>query len=171
MHRANGDFSVVESIAPAPGVIQAPTPVVEYLAPVPAVCHAPVFCLSSDASDLSSPEDECTSSCIVASAHQILYTGRKCGALEPGKRDADRVSWSRTSGGQPTQGGVCSRWLREEAARRGYAWRQQRRARQISSSREACVCPRRRFGNWQREGRVRVRVSRVLERVLGLGWL
>ena len=29
----------------------------------------------------------------------------------------------------------------------------------------------RRFGDWQREGRVRVRVARVLEGVLGLGWL
>ena len=34
---------------------------------------------------------------------------------------------------------------------------------------EKRVCPRRRFGNWQREGRVRVRVARVLERVLGSG--
>ena len=62
-------------------------------------------------------------------------------------------------------------WLRKEAARRGYAWRQQQRARQLSSLRAACVplvemlarrCGTRfleqaswwrRFGSWQREGR------------------
>ena len=32
-------------------------------------------------------------------------------------------------------------WLRKEAARRGYAWRQQQRARQLSSLRAACVPP------------------------------
>ena len=32
-------------------------------------------------------------------------------------------------------------WLRKEAARRGYAWRQQQRARQLSSLRTACVPP------------------------------
>ena len=32
-------------------------------------------------------------------------------------------------------------WLRKEAARRGYAWRQQQRAWQLSSSRAACLPP------------------------------
>ena len=32
-------------------------------------------------------------------------------------------------------------WLRKETTRRGYAWRQQRRARQLSSLRAACVPP------------------------------
>ena len=85
---------VVESIAPVPIMFQAPTPLVESIAPVPAV-----FPFSPDASDTSSPEDEYNALLgVVASAHQVFYTGRECGALEPGKRDADRVSWSRTSG-------------------------------------------------------------------------
>ena len=35
----------------------------------------------------------------------------------------------------------CSLWLRKEAARQGYAWRQRRRARQLCSLRTACVPP------------------------------
>ena len=36
---------------------------------------------------------------------------------------------------------VCSQWLRKEAARQGYAWRQRRRAQQLCSLRAACVPP------------------------------
>ena len=56
-------------------------------------------------------------------------------------RDADRVSWSRTSGWSPRRVGGHALWLRKKAARRGYAWRRQQRARQLSSSRAACVPP------------------------------
>ena len=36
---------------------------------------------------------------------------------------------------------ACSQWLREEAARQGYAWRQRGRAQQLCSLRAACVPP------------------------------
>ena len=71
---------------------------------------------------------------------------------------------------------ACSQWLRKEAARQEYAWRQRRRTAALlvtCSVRASWWCcwwlglaPLgwwRRFGNWQREGRGRVRVARVLE--------
>ena len=36
---------------------------------------------------------------------------------------------------------LCSQWLRKEAARQGYAWRQRRRAQQLCSLSAACVPP------------------------------
>ena len=39
------------------------------------------------------------------------------------------------------RGAVFAQWLRKEAARRGYAWRQQRRAQQLCLLRAACVPP------------------------------
>ena len=117
-------------IAPDPAVIQAPTPMVESIAPVPVVFQAPVFPLSPDASDTSSPEDEYTRSweslpvpiksftqvesaepLNLASETPTVFHGRE---LPAGRRD-----------------GLVGHalWLRKEAARRGYAWRQQQRAR------------------------------------------
>ena len=145
----------VLELSPVPAVIQAPTPAVEYITPVHSVfhaptpvvesvaqCHAPVFPLSPDASDMSSPEDEYTRSweslpvpiksftqvesaepLNLASETPTVFHGRE---LPAGRRD-----------------GLVSHalWLRKEAARRGYAWRQQQRARQLSSLRAACVPP------------------------------
>ena len=145
----------VVELSPAPAVIQAPIPAVEYITPVPSVfhaptpvvesvaqCHAPVFPLSPDASDMSSPEDVYTrsweslpvpiKSCTqvesaeplnLASETPTVFHGRE---LPAGRRD-----------------GLVGHalWLRKEAARRGYAWRQQQRARQLSSLRAACVPP------------------------------
>ena len=183
--RVRGTSASVLELSPVPSVFQAPTPVVESVAPVPVVFNAPVFPLSPDASDTSSPEDEYTRSweslpvpikCFtqvesaeplnLASETPTVFHGRE---LQAGRRD-----------------GLVGHalWLRKEAARRGYAWRQQHRARQLSSLRAACVPPGemlarpcgtrlleqaswwRRFGSWRREGRGRVRVARVLERVL-----
>ena len=121
-----------------PSVFHAPTPVVESVAQ----CHAPVFPLSPDASDTSSPEDEYTRSweslpvpiksftqvesaepLNLASETPTVFHGRE---LPAGRRD-----------------GLVGHalWLRKEAARRGCAWRQQQRARQLSSLRAACVPP------------------------------
>ena len=132
----------VEYITPVPSVFQAPTPMVESIAPVPVVFQAPVFPLSPDASDTSSPEDEYTRSweslpvpiksftqvesaepLNLASETPTVFHGRE---LPAGRRD-----------------GLVGHalWLRKEAARRGYAWRQQQRARQLSSLRAACVLP------------------------------
>ena len=36
---------------------------------------------------------------------------------------------------------VSSQWLRKEAARQGYVWRQRRRAQQLCSLRAACLPP------------------------------
>ena len=145
----------VVELLPVPAVIQAPTPAVEYITPVSSVfqaptpvvesvaqCHAPVFPLSPDASDMSSPEDVYTRSweslpvpiksftqvesaepLNLASETPTVFHGRD---LPAGRRD-----------------GLVGHalWLRKEAARRGYAWRQQQRARQLSSLRAACVPP------------------------------
>ena len=145
----------VVELSPAPAAIQAPIPAVEFITPVPSVfhaptpvvesvaqCHAPVFPLSPDASDMSSPEDVYTRSweslpvpiksftqvesaepLNLASETPTVFHGRD---LPAGRRD-----------------GLVGHalWLRKEAARRGYAWRQQQRARQLSSLRAACVPP------------------------------
>ena len=142
-------------LSPAPAVIQAPIPAVEFITPVPSVfhaptpvvesvaqCHAPVFPLSPDASDMSSPEDVYTRSweslpvpiksftqvesaepLNLASETPTVFHGRD---LPAGRRD-----------------GLVGHalWLRKEAARRGYAWRQQKRAQLLSSLRAACVPP------------------------------
>ena len=121
-----------------PSVFHAPTPAAESVAQ----CHVPEFPLSPDASDMSSPEDVYTRSweslpvpiksftqvdsaepLNLASETPTVYHGRE---LPAGRRD-----------------GLVGHalWLRKEAARRGYAWRQQQRARQLSSLRAACVPP------------------------------
>ena len=164
---------VVEPL-PVPAVIQAPTPVVKYLAPVPsgvqapspvvesvAQCHAPVFPLSWVS--LPVPIKTCTTDVSAEAEGQACETRAVFHDRGLPAVSRDRV--------------VSSQWLRKEAARQGYAWRQRRRAQQLCSLRAACLPPGgvvswwRHFANWQREGRVRVRVARVLERVLGPEWL
>ena len=83
---------------------------------------------------------------------------------------------------------ACSQWLRKEAARQEYAWRQRRRAEQLCSLRAACVPLGGLVGGEALQlaplgtgvlvetlrelaTRGRVRVARVLEMVLGLGLL
>ena len=120
-------------------MFQAPTSVVESIAPVPAVFHAPVFPLSPDASDMSSPKNEYTSSwvslpvasktCTQVESAEPLNLASKMPTVLHG-REFPAVSRDMV---------VCSQWLRKEAARRGYAWRQQRRAQQLCLLRAACV--------------------------------
>ena len=104
--------------------------------------RARVPSLSPDASDMSSPEDvytrfwgslpvptksftqvESAEPLNLASETPTVFHGRE---LPAGRRD-----------------GLVGHglWLRKEAARRGYAWRRQQRARQLSSLRAACVPP------------------------------
>ena len=133
--------SPVDYIAPVPAVIQTPTSAVEYITPVPcfkrqrqwwSLLHLCLRCFTRQCSSLSlrmhrtrlrlktstrAPGSRCQ-------CHQVFYTGRECGALEPGKRDADRVSWSRTSGWSPrwvgscpvASQGSCSAWVCVAAA-------------------------------------------------------
>ena len=178
-------LSVVESSTPAPAVFQASSSVVESIAPVPAVFHAPVFLLSPDASDTSSPEDECTSSWV--SLPRAIETKTQVESAEPLNlaSETPTVFHGRELLAVSRDVVACSQWLRKEAARHVYAWRQRRRAQQFCSLRAACVPLGgvvggealrlaswwRRFGNWQREGRGRVRIARVLERVLEIGLL
>ena len=183
---------VDEYIAPAPAVHAAPAPVVVFIAPAHAVsCSAPVpvaFPLSLDASDMSLAEDVYTRSWESLPAPIVFYTGRACGAFEPGKRDADRVS------GRELPAVSRDRWLFHS----GIVWRPLVRGMLGGSGgmhssfarylQHACLLVEmlarlcglrhlgqascwRRFGNWQREGRVRVRMAKVLEKELGPGWL
>ena len=93
---------VVEYLAPVPSDVQAPTPVVESIAQ----CHAPVFPLSPDASDTSSPEDMYTSSWVSLPVPiKTCTTDVSAEAEGQGVRDTGCDTWSRTSGGQPRQGG------------------------------------------------------------------
>ena len=124
---------VVEYLAPAPAVIPLPAPVVEYISPVPVVFHAPVFPLSPDASDMSAPEDTYTSPWVSLPVPIKNCTVKcQCGGRGPGVRDTDCDARSMTSCGQPRQEVGFAQWLRKEAARRGYAWRQQRRVQQLA---------------------------------------
>ena len=131
---------VVEYGTPVTAVFQVPTPVVDFIAPVLVVFHAPGFPLSPDASDMSSPENvsweslplpiksfkqvESAEPLNQASETPKVFHGRE---LPAGRRD-----------------GLVGHalWLRKEAALRGYAWRRQQRALQLSSLRAACVPPR-----------------------------
>ena len=153
---------VVEHIARASkAILQAPTPVVEYLAPVPAVFQAPVFPLSPDTSDTSSPEDE----------HELL------GLVASQACETPAVTHGR---GCPA---VSRDWV--SVARQGNDWRQRRRGQHCSFTcsmraswwcgwwrgHAACITWGKRLGDWQREGRARVQVERVLVKILGPGWL
>ena len=163
----------VEYIAPAPAVILAPTPVVEFFAPVPAVFHAPVSPLSPDASDTSSHEDEYTSSWVslpvpiksftqvesaeplnLASVTPTVFHGRE---LPAGRRDGLVGHATATFSAAFFVTSVC---LLVEMF-----------ARPCQHLHKEQASWWRRFGSWQPEGRARVRVARVLERVLGLRWL
>ena len=142
-----------------------------------AQCHAPVFPSLSGCIDTSSPEDMYTSSWVSLPV-PIKTCTTKVSAEAVGQACKTRaVFHDRGLPAVSRDRVVSSQWLRKEAARQGYAWRQRRRAQQLCSLRAACLPPGgvvswwRHFANWQREGRVRVRVARVLERVLGPGWL
>ena len=129
---------VVEYLAPAPSVVQAPTPVVESIAQ----CHAPVFPLSPDASDMSSPEDMYTSSWVSLPV-PIKTCSTKVSAEVVGQAcETPTVMHGRGFPAVSRDMGVdFAQWLRKDAARRGYAWRQQRRAQQLCSLRAACLPP------------------------------
>ena len=178
---------VVEYIAPAPAVFQAPTPVVESIAPVPAVFHAPVFPLSPDASDTSSPGDEYTRSW--ESLPVPIKSFTQVESAEPLNlaRETPTVFHGRELSAVSRDMVVCSQLLRKEAARQEYAWRQRRRAQQL---RAACVPPGGVVGGealrlappgagvlvetlreLATRGKSTSTSGKVLERVLGLGWL
>ena len=149
-------------------------PVVEHIAPAHAVsCSAPTLAvspLSLDVSDLSSTEDEYTRSWVSLPVH--IKTVTPVDSAEPLNlaSETPTVFHGRVLLAGRRDGLVCcALWLPREAARRGYAWQLQRRARQLSSLRVACVPPcadvgeALRFapsgtgvlmGNWQREGGV-----------------
>ena len=106
---------VVGYIALAPAMYAAPAPVVDHIAPAPVGDAAPAPVVEHI------PQAHAVSRS-ASSAHQIFYTGGECGALEPDKRDADRIPWSRTSGWSPggscpvaSQGG-CTAWVCVAAA-------------------------------------------------------
>ena len=144
----------VVELSPAPAVIQAPSPVVEYLAPVPsgvqapspvvesvAQCHAPVFPLSPDASDTSSPEDVYTSSWVSLPVPIKTCTTDVSAEAEGQACETPTVMHGRELPAVSRDRVVSSQWLRKEAARQGYAWRQRRRAQQLCSLRAACLPP------------------------------
>ena len=138
----HASLPVEEHIAPAPAAFQAPTSVVEYLAPVPAAFHAPVFPLSPDASDMSAPEDMYTSSWVSLPV-PIKTCTSEVGAKAGGQAcETPTVMHGRGIPAVSRDMGVgFAQWLRKEAARRGYAWRKQRRAQQLCLLRAACVPP------------------------------
>ena len=144
----------VVELLPVPAVVQAPTPVVEYLAPVPsgvqapspvvesvAQCHAPVFPLSPDASDMSSPEDMYTSSWVSLPVPIKTCTTDVSVEAEGQACETPTVMHGRGLPAVSRYRVVSSQWLRKEAARQGYAWRQRRRAQQLCSLRAACLPP------------------------------
>ena len=128
----------VEYITPVPSVFHAPTPVVESVAQ----CHAPVFPLSPDASDMSSPEDVYTRSWESLPVPIKSFTQVESAELLNLASETPTVFHGRDLPAGRRDGLVGhALWLRKEAARRGYAWRQQQCARQLSSLRAACVPP------------------------------
>ena len=144
----------VVELLPVPAVIQAPIPAVEYITPVPSVfhapspvvesvaqCHAPVFPLSPDASDMSSPEDMYTSSWVSLPVPIKTCTTDVSAEAEGQACETPTVMHGRGLPAVSRDRVVSSQWLRKEAARQGYAWRQRRRAQQLCSLRAACLPP------------------------------
>ena len=87
---------------------------------------------SPDASDASAPEDVCTS-CWVSLPVPIETCTTKVSAEAVGQAcETPTVMHGRGLPAVSRDRGVgFAQWLRKEAARRGYAWRQQRRAQQL----------------------------------------
>ena len=144
----------VVDFSPVPAVIQAPTPTVEYLAPVSsgvqaptpvvesvAQCHAPVFPLSPDASDMSSPEDVYTRSWVSLPVPIKTCTTDVSAEAEGQASETPAVMHGRGLPAVSRDRVVSSQWLRKEAARQVYAWRQRRRAQQLCSLHAACLPP------------------------------
>ena len=144
----------VVELSPAPAVIQAPIPAAEYISPGPSVfyapsqvvesvaqCHAPVFPLSPDASDMSSPEDMYTSSWVSLPVPIKTCTTDVSVEAEGQACETPTVMHGRGLPAVSRDRVVSSQWLRKEAARQGYAWRQRRRAQQLCSLRAACLPP------------------------------
>ena len=146
-----------EYIAPALAMCIAQTPAREYIAPAPAVHTAPepvgeymkritpspvTFPLSPDASDMSAPEDMYTSSWVSLPV-PIKNCSAKVSAEPVGQAcETPTVMHGRGLLAVSRDRGMgLAQWLRKEAARRGYAWRQQRRAQQLCLLRAACVPP------------------------------
>ena len=100
------------------------SPVVESVAQ----CHAPVFPLSPDASDMSSPEDVYTSSWVSLPVPIKTCTTDVSAGAEGQACETPTVMHGRGLPAVSRDMVVSSQWLRKEAARQGYAWRQRRRA-------------------------------------------
>ena len=185
---------VEKYIVPAPAVYAAPSPSVEYITPAPAVyaALAPVVEFSPVPAVIQAPTPAVEYITPVAlrfssaNASGGVYCPRACGvssARVPSLSGCiGHVFASRDRGGEfavASQGGPLVREKLGGGAHSSSARYVQHAClllvwlvvRPCGLRHLGHVSWWRHFVNWQREGRGRVRVARVLEKVLGRGWL